>query len=135
MLLVARPHDDELAHVALKLHAAQQWSRKPSFVLVGDGYPTAEVSQVLGIPVMGRVPRDDKGAAVLCGQGNGRHRPAKSALGRAAAKLALNAFAHWQAANNGGTHASRLPLAMPGEPVSGTALQPLGSQTRNGATP
>ena len=135
MLLVARPHDDDLAHVALKLHAAQQWSRKPCFVLVGDGYPTAEVSQVLGIPVMGRVPRDDKGAAVLCGQGNGRHRPAKSALGRAAAKLALNAFAHWQATNNGDTRASRLPLAMPGEPVTGAALQPLGSQTRNGATP
>lgn len=47
MLLVARPHDDELAHVALKLQAAQQWSRRPCFVLVGDGYPTAEVSQAL----------------------------------------------------------------------------------------
>ncbi len=40
MLLLARPHDDELAHVALKLQAAQQWSRRPCFVLVGDGYPT-----------------------------------------------------------------------------------------------
>lgn len=133
MLLVARPHDDELAHVALKLQAAQRWSAKPCFVLVGDGYPTSEVAQVMGIPVMGRVPRDDKGAAVLCGQGNGRHSPAKSALGRAAAKIALNAFAHWQA-NNGGTRAPHLRLAVPGEPISGAALQPLGPQTRNGAT-
>ncbi|WP_409497269.1 chromosome partitioning protein [Amycolatopsis sp. cmx-11-12] len=134
MLLVARPHDDELAHVALKLQAAQRWSAKPCFVLVGDGYPTAEVAQVMGIPVMGRVPRDDKGAAVLCGHGNGRHSPEKSALGRAAAKIALNAFAHWHATNNGGTHAPHLQLAVPGRPVFGAALQPLGPQTRNGAT-
>ncbi|WP_374194448.1 hypothetical protein [Amycolatopsis sp. MtRt-6] len=94
MLLVARPHDDELAHVALKLQAAQQWSRRPCFVLVGDGYPTAEVSQALCIPVMGRVPRDDKGAAVLCGQGTGRRGPDKSPLGRAAARIALNLYSH-----------------------------------------
>lgn len=134
MLLVARPHDDELAHVALKLQAAQRWSAKPCFVLVGDGYPTAEVAQVMGIPVMGRVPRDDKGAAVLCGHGNGRHSPAKSTLGRAAAKIALNAFAHWHATNSGGTRAPHLRLAVPGEQIAGAALQPLGPQTRNGAT-
>ncbi|MFF5990423.1 chromosome partitioning protein [Prauserella flavalba] len=135
MLLVARPHDDELAHVALKLQAAQQWSRRPCFVLVGDGYPTAEVSQALRIPVMGRVPRDDKGAAVLCGQGTGRRGPDKSALGRAAAKIALNIHAHWHApTTSNGTRAPHLRVAVPGEPVSGAALQPLGPQTRNGAT-
>jgi hypothetical protein len=135
MLLVARPHDDELAHVALKLQAAQKWSRRPCFVLIGDGYPTAEVSQVLGIPVMGRVPRDDKGASVLCGQGNGQHSPMKSALGRAAATIALNAYAHWHAAHNGPTRAPRQQLATPGEPVAGAALQPLRPQTRNGTRP
>ncbi|MGY6655377.1 chromosome partitioning protein [Amycolatopsis sp. TRM77291] len=133
MLLVARPHDDELAHVALKLQVAQRWSAKPCFVLVGDGYSTAEVAQVMGIPVMGRVPHDDKGAAVLCGHGNGRHSPAKSALGRAAAKIALNAFAHWHDAHNGGTRDPHLQLAVPRPPISSMAKQKLGPQARNGA--
>jgi len=135
MLLLARPHDDELAHVALKLPAAQRWSRQPCLVLVGDGYPTVEVSQVLQIPVMGRVPRDDKGAAVLCGHGNGRHGPARSALGRAAAKLAMTAFAHWYTATNGAAPAPHLQLAVSGGPMPATALQVVGMQTRNGVRP
>jgi hypothetical protein len=123
MLLIARPHDDELAHVALKLQAAQQWSRRPCFVLIGDGYPTAEISQALRIPVMGRIPR------------TGRRGPDKSALGRAAAKIALNLYAHGhQPATTNGIRAPHLRLAVAGEPVSGTALQPLGPQTRNGTT-
>jgi hypothetical protein len=134
MLLVARPHDDELAHVALKLQTVQQWSRHPYFVLIGDGYPTAAVSQALRIPVMGRVPRDAKGAAVLGGQGNGRHGPDKSPLGRAAARIALDIYAHvHQSATSNGTRAPRLRVAVAGVPVSGGALQPLGPQTRNGA--
>ncbi|GAA3436967.1 chromosome partitioning protein [Kutzneria kofuensis] len=135
MLLLARPHDDELAHVALKLQAAQQWSRRPCFVLVGDGYSTAEVSQALRIPVMGRVPRDAKGAAVLCGQGTSRRGPDKSALGRAAATIALNFAAHGlQPATTSGSQAPHLRLAVPGGPVSGASLQPLGPHTRNGVT-
>lgn len=132
MLLLARPRDDQLAHIALKLREAQRWSGKPCFVLVGDGYPTREVSQALGIPVMGRVPRDDKGAAVLCGASNNRHSPARSRLGRAATQIATLALAHWHASTGTGPHAQ--PRAtIPGTPVSGAALQPLGAQTRNGA--
>lgn len=137
MLLVARPHDDELAHVALKLQAAQRWSRKPCFVLVGDGYPTDEVAQALGIPVMGRVPNDPKGAAVLTGQSKGRHNPAKSALGRAAAKLALTAYAHWHASNatmNGARPLQTAPAVVGAHRFPGVAVQPLGPPTRNGAT-
>lgn len=134
MLLVARPHDDELAHVALKLHEAQRWSRRPCFVLIGDGHPTREVSQALGIPVMGRVPRDDKAAAVLCGHSNSRHSPAKSRLGQAAARIATLTLAHWHASHRNGTgsHVARPQVSGPGTSASGTALQPLGPQTRNG---
>ncbi|MFC5108996.1 MinD/ParA family ATP-binding protein [Kibdelosporangium philippinense] len=88
MILVARPQDDALAHVAVKLHVVRQWSRKPCFVLVGDGHPTTEVSRVLGIPVLGRVPRDDKGAHVLSGRNRSRHTPMRSALGHAASRIA-----------------------------------------------
>jgi hypothetical protein len=135
MLLVARPHDDDLAHVALKLQAAQQWSRRPCFVLVGDGYPAVEVSQALGIPVMGRVPSDPKGAMVLRGRGNGRNGPASSKLGRAAATIALNVHRHWHATSETGESRTPHPrLAAPNGLVSGVALQPLGPQTHNGAT-
>ncbi|AHH98549.1 chromosome partitioning protein [Kutzneria albida] len=132
MLLVARPRDDELAHVALKLSAAQRWCRMPCFVLVGDGYPTVAVSQVLQVPVLGRLPRDDKGAAVLSGRGNRRHSPARSALGHAAARIALNALAHWSTATNGTAAAPRGRLAVPSGSIPGTAPQPLGRRTPRG---
>jgi hypothetical protein len=133
MLLVARACDEQLAHVALKLHAAQRWSRKPCFVLVGDGYPTREVSQALGIPVMGRVPRDDKGAAVLCGGRSDRHGPDRSALGAAAAGIAELVLTHWYAANHNAASVHTALVAQPHaarphDPVR--TLQPLGSQTR-----
>jgi hypothetical protein len=135
MLLLARPHDDELAHAALKLNEAQRWSRRPCFVLVGDGYSTREVSQALGIPVMGRVPRDDKGAAMLCGHSTSRHSPAKSRLGREAARLATLALAHWHTSQSNGTRPemAQRRMTVPATPASGAALQPLGPQTRNSA--
>ena len=76
-----------------------------------------------------------KGAAVLCGQGTGRRGLDKSALGRAAATIALNLAAHGlQPATTNGPQAPHLRLAVAGEPVSGASLQPLGPQTRNGVT-
>lgn len=132
MLLVARPHDDELAHVALKLPVAEQWSRRPCFVLVGNGYSAVEVSQALRIPVLGHVPRDTKGAAVLCGLSASRHTPNKSTLGRAAAKIALTVdkYSHWPTGT--ATSARHLRLARPGESTSSTAIQPVGLSSRGG---
>lgn len=132
MLLVARPRDDELAHVALKLQTAQQWSRRPCFVLVGDGYATAEVSQTLSIPVMGRVPRDNQGAAVLCGQGTGRRNPSKSALGRAAAKIALHVHVNAQQPIGNGIPASHLRPARQEESSPSGALHTFGLNSGNG---
>jgi hypothetical protein len=135
MLLVARPHDDELAHVALKLQEAQRWSRRPCFVLVGDGYPAGEVSRVLGIPVLERVPRDDKGAAVLCGHSSGRHSPARSRLGRAAAQIATLTLADWHAGRGHGTWPppGLQGMAVPGAPTPDLTLQTLSPHARNGA--
>jgi hypothetical protein len=141
MLLVARPRDEQLAHVALKLHAAQRWSNRPCFVLVGEGYPTREVSQALGIAVMGRVPWDDKGAAVLCGQRSDRHGPDRSPLGQAAATIAALVLAHWSAANHHVAPVTAAPLVgppqvvTPSDPVPGPALRPLRvAPTRNGVS-
>jgi hypothetical protein len=132
MLLLARPHDDELAHVALKLQTAQRWSCRPCLVLVGDGHSTRDVSKVLGIPVMGRVPHDDKGAAVLCGHDNDRHRPARSSLGRGAARIALQVSSQWRARNVAVPHPLRAPVMIPGGPGLGAALEPSVAQLRNG---
>ncbi|MFF1676120.1 MinD/ParA family protein [Streptomyces sp. NPDC058256] len=91
MLLLARSHDDALSHVAADLDIAVRWSRHPCFVLVGDGYPTSEVAQTLGIEVMGRVPEDRNGAAALGGRPGRRTAPAQSPLGRALARIAASA--------------------------------------------
>jgi hypothetical protein len=88
MLLLARARDEELAHVADTLHHAGRWNRRPGFVLVGDGYATAEVQRALRIGVAGRIPYDPKGAAVLCGQQGAS--PQRSRIGTAAARLACD---------------------------------------------
>jgi hypothetical protein len=61
-------------------------------LLVGDGYSPAEVARELGVPPLGRVPDDPRGAAVLCGRPStlrwGRSGPAHSPLGQLANKVA-----------------------------------------------
>ncbi len=85
-VLVARATDDALAHVATRLPTLARWSTRSCFVLVGKGYPTAEVAAALGVPVTARLPHDPKGAAALGGHGK-RRAVRRSALGRAAAEL------------------------------------------------
>jgi hypothetical protein len=82
--------------------------------------------------VMGRIPYDAKGAAVLNGQSGARHTPARSALGRAAARIAGQASAHGQQGR--ASHIlSPMPLrAVPPMPASPVAVQPVSSQNRNG---
>lgn len=94
MLLLARAHDDELSHVAGKLRAVARWNPNPSLVLVGGAYSTAEVERELGISVFGRIPGDPKGAAVLCGRHRTGPGPHRSALGRAATRLAHDIVAN-----------------------------------------
>ncbi|MEU6260193.1 hypothetical protein ACFUEN_29695 [Streptomyces griseorubiginosus] len=88
ILLLARAHDDALAHVATRWQATEGWSRRPCFVLVGDGYATDEVARELDIEVMARIPEDPKGAAALGGRPGRRSTAARSALGRALAETA-----------------------------------------------
>jgi hypothetical protein len=94
MLLLAHARDDQLAHVAGKLHIAGRWARTPCLVLVGDGYPNSEVSRALRINIMGRIPHDPKGASILCGQSAWRHQLSRTALGRATAGIARLAAHH-----------------------------------------
>lgn len=95
LVVVTRPRADELSHVATMLGDIPKWARVPALLLVGDGYSRAEVEHELRVPVMGSVPDDASGAAPLSGRPRGRS-PAKSAIGRAAARIAANLVAQTQ---------------------------------------
>ncbi|WP_053170650.1 hypothetical protein [Streptomyces sp. SBT349] len=94
MLLVAGAGDDSLAHLAVTVAVAATWSRRPRLVLVGDGHPTDEIVRALGlaalgVPLAARIPHDPDGARAFAGRPAPRSRPARSALGQAAAELAV----------------------------------------------
>lgn len=73
VLVVVRPHLSDLAHVAGRLDAIKQQADMTGLVLIaGAGlphadpaYPPEEVSQALNAPVLGSLPADPRGAAVL----------------------------------------------------------------------
>ncbi|MDT0307272.1 hypothetical protein RM780_09885 [Streptomyces sp. DSM 44917] len=93
MLLVAGAQDDALAHLAVMVRPAAAWSPRPRLVLVGEGYPTAEVTQALGTAELGlevaaRLPHDPAGAGAFAGRPAPRAAPGRSRLGQAAAELA-----------------------------------------------
>ncbi|RAS58988.1 hypothetical protein C8D87_11641 [Lentzea atacamensis] len=83
LLVVARPHDDSLAHVSARRAHMQTWSHHPGLVLVGKGYPLAQVTEALGLPVLAGIPDDAKGAQALWHQ-----RGFDSVLNRHAERLA-----------------------------------------------
>lgn len=88
MLLLTGAHADNLAHLASRLTAVGRWSRRPALLLVGEGHTTDEVARELGVPAMGRIPEDRRGAATLCGRPSRRRGPSRSALGRTARNVA-----------------------------------------------
>ncbi|WP_431907701.1 chromosome partitioning protein [Amycolatopsis thermoflava] len=89
MVLLSRAHADDLAHLPRRLPTVARWTSNPVFLLVGPGYSEAEVDRELGVPPLGRVPLDPRGAAVLCGRpATRRWGPARSALGQFAQKVA-----------------------------------------------
>ncbi|MBV9143680.1 MAG: chromosome partitioning protein [Pseudonocardiales bacterium] len=87
LVLLVHARDDELAHVATRLDTAARWTPKPCLVLVGNGYPTSEVARVLGVGVMGRIPHDPKGAAILSGTAHAGRGLQRTPLGRAATRI------------------------------------------------
>lgn len=88
VLLLVRPRADELSHLAAGLSMVDLWAMRPSLVLAGDGYPGAEVTRELGVPVLATIPHDVAGAAALTGAAGRRRGPARSQLGRTAHAIA-----------------------------------------------
>ena len=124
MLLLSRAHADDLAHLANRMTAVSRWSPRPALLLVGGGYPAAEVSRELDVPVFGRIPEDSAGAAVLRGHRRGQGGLARSALGRAAGDIARALLANL----------ATLPRSQPGpvprsEPAAGHTVPMKGTET------
>jgi MinD-like ATPase involved in chromosome partitioning or flagellar assembly len=97
VLVVVRPHLSDLAHVAGRLDAIRQQTDVTGLVLItGAGlpradpaYPPDEISQALNAPVLGSLPADSRGAAVLAaGRGQQTRAGRRLPLIRAARALA-----------------------------------------------
>lgn len=86
MVVLTRSGAADLAHLARRVGEVGTWSPRPLLLLRGDDHPMDEVERALGVPPLGCVPEDRRGAAVLCGRaGDNRWTgagPMNSALGR-----------------------------------------------------
>ena len=88
-LVVARPTAEEVAHVRARLEGWPSTAGPVGVVLVGDTpYGAQEVSEFLGVEVLGVLAHDPVGAAALAGRPVSPRALALSALMRSAATLA-----------------------------------------------
>lgn len=120
LVVLAGARADDLSHLPSRLRTLGRGCRQRRLMLVGDGYPTAEVERELGARIAGRVPHDRRAAAALRGLGGaGRGR---SPLARAAARCAHGLItAHVRTASSApaNTLASTLAAEAGPQPVAG----------------
>lgn len=111
LVLVTGTQGDDLAHVAARLSELASWTPRPGLLLAGEGYPTAEVERELGIPAIGRLPRDPVAVATLTGSRSplARRRGRSGDLAREAAALARTLAVP--------ARASSMPGMVPGVPA------------------
>lgn len=89
LLLLSHATASDLAHLAARLDELSGWSDRVGLLLGGDGYPEAEVTRELGMPVMARIPTDPVEAATLTGRTPPRRRSfTRATLSRTAAQVA-----------------------------------------------
>ena len=87
-LLLSGSRADDLAHVAARRSSIGRMSRNLALVPVGDGYPTTEIASELAVPVLARIPWDQRGAALLRGKPGRRHAPSRTKLAKSARRIA-----------------------------------------------
>lgn len=104
LLVLTGARADDLAHLPSRLRSLGRGARQRRLLLVGDGYPRAEVERELGTPIAARIPHDARGAASLRGLGPGRRR---SQLAQAARRCALSLITHAPA--RAGSHRNESP--------------------------
>jgi hypothetical protein len=87
LLLLARPHADELAHLAARATELVAGRARTRLLLIGAGYPPNEVAREVGMGVLAHLPHDPRTAAALCGHAT-RHARQRARLARAATRIA-----------------------------------------------
>ncbi len=129
----------DLTHLAARLEEVSGWSGRAGLLLVGGGYPDAEVARELGITVMARIPTDPVEAATLNGRTPPRRRPfTRATLSRTAGQVAtVLATSHQLLSRPEPSTTADIPV--PGEQgspgVAGPAMTAVASPVLNGRLP
>jgi hypothetical protein len=118
LLLVTRGEAEALAHASGKVEEYRSAGRTVELVVVGKSpYPVAEISSVLGVQQVHRVPWEDRTAGAWCGRGAlSTRRWRSSPLVRSATAMARDLMARGEPVEHGvaPTHEVQ-PLAGAGE--------------------
>ncbi len=120
LMVVARAHDDALSHVSARWNEVAHWAPCVGLLLVGDGHATRAIEEALRVDVLGRIPEDRRGAALLGGRAGPRRASGRSPLAGAMARIAATV-----AAPSFGGRAVRKPPTRPVGPdvdADGVAL-------------
>jgi MinD-like ATPase involved in chromosome partitioning or flagellar assembly len=104
VILIARPHVSDLAHLAHRLDALTRTCRRVGLLLrspsrsapAGAAYPAAEIEATLGQRVLGSLPSDPLGVAQLIQAGGSSRRARRLPLMIAASALAATLAAATQ---------------------------------------
>jgi len=141
LLLLSHATASDLAHLAARLDEVSGWSGRAGLLLVGGGYPDAEVARELGMSVMARIPTDPVEAATLNGRTPPRRRPfTRATLSRTAGQVAtVLATSRQLLSRPEPSTAADADIPVPGEPSSPGVAEPapstVASPVLNGRLP
>lgn len=141
LLLLSRATAGDLAHLAARLDEVSGWSGRAGLLLVGGGYPDAEVARELGMSVMARIPTDPVEAATLNGRTPPRRRLfTRATLSRTAGQVAtVLATSHRLLSRPAPSTAADVDIPVPGEQdspgMAGPAMTAVASPVLNGRLP
>jgi MinD-like ATPase involved in chromosome partitioning or flagellar assembly len=120
LVLVAGPRLDELQHLAYRIRALRDHCRAAGLVLVGAGpYAPREIGAALGLEVLGDLPADPRGAALLGGQEVSVAALHRTQLVRAARQVTATIVGQLVAGTSGGPVATGSAAADRPRPRSG----------------
>jgi hypothetical protein len=124
LVLVAGPRLDELQHLAYRVRVLREGCRALGLVLVGGGpYPSGEIAAALGLEVLGNLPADPRGAALLGGQAASVAALHRTRLVRAARPATAAILGRLAAGTSGGVAVAGAVAAGLAGPQSGTGRE------------
>jgi hypothetical protein len=124
LVLVAGPRLDELQHLAYRIRALRDQCRAAGLVLVGAGpYAPREIGAALGLEVLGDLPADPRGAALLGGEAASSAALHRTRLVRAARQVTATILGRLADGASGGAVVASSAAANRTRPQSGTGQE------------